>query len=403
MRPLIEIARFFRPSFAGQKRTTLSYVALKCFSSSAIRTQTAHDSGSSGKPEVLQSSQNLSTAKVEAKSEKRTPYPRRITLPWSADDCRKLIEAHENGMTTKAITLLFPAKTYRAVSTKLRSLLSSPFRVDEQQPGHEERRSNTRWEPAEIELLHKLHKDGASIARLCAHYPARSATAVESARQRFVVRPQVASIRSGPWSREDTQYLTESVLQGANAYEIAKVLGRSSKAIQDKARMVGVQFILPYTEVSIQEKEQIVRMRTDGATFATIAAAIGRKVSIVRHHWNWLRPGNDKDTKLRRRDLYPPTQLTIDDYQIIGSMRDQAASWSSIGSLFPQYQLGSIKQDFWRFTTRELSLADMRTIQSLRQKGESWQEIVDTGDYPLFTESGMRRAYARMLKKKAAP
>ena len=403
MRSLIELARFFRPSFTGQKKTTLSYVALKYFSSSTKCTNTTDDSGSSPKLEFLKSSQNLSTAKVETKSEQRTTYPRRTTIPWSADDYRKLIEAHENGMTTKAITLLFPAKTYSAVKAKLGALLSSPSMLDEHQPGHERRRCKIRWQPAEIELLHKLHKDGAPIARICAHFPARSALAVESAVHRFVVKPPVASIRIGPWSWEDTRYLTESALQGANLHEIAKVLGRTSKAIQTRARRIGVQFVLHYTEVTTEEKEQIVNMRTDGATFATIAAAIGRKVSTTRRHWNYNRPGNDKDTKLRRRDLYPPTQLTIDDHQIIESMRDQAASWSSIGSLYSQYQLGSIKQDFWRFTNRRLSLADMRTIQSLRQKGKLWREISDTGDYPFFTDSGLRKAYARALRKKAAP
>jgi len=112
-------------------------------------------------------------------------------------------------------------------------------------------------------------------------------------------------------------------------------------------------------------------------------------------------PDHYHGTWSRRRPIHPHTQLSLDDYQTIRSLRDQAASWSSIGSLFPQYQLGSIKQDFWRFTKCELSATDMHTIQNLRQKGESWKAIAGTGDYPPSTGGGLQRAYDRTLRDKA--
>ena len=141
-------------------------------------------------------------------------------------------------------------------------------------------------------------------------------------------------------------------------------------------------------------------MRTDGASFETIAAAVELTPSSVRNHWTRLRPITDRDLRSRTRRKYLPTQLTLGDFQTIRSLRDQDASWSSIGSESSQYQLDAIKQDFWQFTKRELSSTDTRKIQELRQGGKSWRVILETGDYLFSCESGLRKAYNRMLRKK---
>ena len=198
------------------------------------------------------------------------------------------------------------------------------------------------------------------------------------------------------WSQEETRYLTELALQGADVHEIAKALERPPISVRNKAKGIGVQLLPKRKEpkFSTEESERLQQMRVDGATYRKIAAALGRPLSNVANHW--YRLGSNSS-----REYYPPTQLSLHDFQTIRSLRDQAASWSSIGSLFPQYRLDSIKQDFWRFTKRKLSATDMRTIQNLRQQGKTWTAIANTGEYIMKTGNGLSVAYYRTLKAKA--
>jgi len=389
MRPLIEIARFFRPSFAGQG-TKPTAITLKYFSSSAKCRDIADDSGSSEKPKALESSQNLSAVKAEANVNQPATYVKRMRVPWSADDLRKLTDAIENGMGVKATAALFPTKTFSAVAEQRRSYKSALSKNAESQSGQ--------WQPAEIELLRKLSKDGASTHNMSAHFPARSRRSVLYAVEKYARKPATAYGRKRRWSQEDTLYLAESALQGADAYKTAKALDRTLGAVHKQASSIGVRFLPKVKRLSTEQAEQIVQMRTDGASFATIAAVLGRTVSSVRNHWARLRPINDRDSRLLGRGLYPPTQLALDDYQTIRFLRDQDVPWSSIGSRYPQYQLDSIKQDFWQFEKGGLSSTDMRKIQDLRQEGKSWAAIAAMDDYFASSATGLRKAYNRMLR-----
>jgi hypothetical protein len=389
MRPLIEIARFFRPSFAGQG-TKLSAVTHKYFSSSAKCRDAADDSGSLEKPEVLESSQDISAVEAEANINQPATNVKGTRVPWSADELRKLTDAIRNGMSIKATTALFPTKTFDSVAKQRRIYKSALSRNAERQSG--------RWQPAELELLRKLSKDGASTHNMSAHFPARSLRSVLSAVEKYARKPATAYGCKHRWSQEDRLYLAESVLQGADAYKIAKALDRTLEAVRKQASNIGIRFIPKVKRLSTEQTEQIVQMRTDGASFATIAAVFGRKVSSVRNHWSRLRPITDRDLRPLGRGTYPPTQLALDDYQTIRSLRDQDVPWSSIGSRYLQYQLGSIKQDFWLFEKGKLSSTDMRKIQDLRQEGETWETIAAMDDYLACTGSGLRKAYNRMLR-----
>ena len=264
-----------------------------------------------------------------------------------------------------------------------------------------QRKRRSTWQPAEIEVLSKLHKDGASLDKICAHFPTRSSRSVYSALHRHGSGPEKPSNANRIWSQEDKRSLTELVLQGAGAHEIAKALHRSARSIWKMAWKIGVQFPSRARTFSTEEKERLQQMRLDGATFKTIAATLGRPINAVFYQWSCLKTNHYPSTRPNRPLFHPHTQLSLDDYQTIRSLREQAASWSSIGSLFPQYQLDSIKQDFWRFTKRKLSATDMRTIQNLRQEGKSWKAIVDTGDYSMTSQDGLREAFERTLRNKA--
>lgn len=110
MRPFIEIARFFRPSFAGQT-TKVSAVAREHFSSSAKRTNTAVELCSADVTEVLDLSQRISAAKAEPRDGQQALYIKRSRLAWTHDELRKLKDAHDKCMSTKAIAALFPWRT----------------------------------------------------------------------------------------------------------------------------------------------------------------------------------------------------------------------------------------------------------------------------------------------------
>ena len=391
MRPIIELARFFRPSFAGQS-TNLSASAIKYFSSSAKCTNTVDDSGASNKPEVLESAQNIDPAKVEAHHELRATDIKRSNVKWSTDDRRKLRDALDKGMRIKAIAALFPTKTHGSIKGQSELYLynASSSRLDERQPSH-------RWQPAGIELLRKLHKDRASFRNLSAHFPAQSVWAIKQAMFN-AKRPATTPARRRLWSQEETRHLVQHVLEGADAHAIAKTLNRSRSSVARKASWMNLRLFSNAKRVSAEQIEQILQMRTDGASFETIAAAVELTPSSVRNHWTRLRPITDRDLRSRTRRKYLPTQLTLGDFQTIRSLRDQDASWSSIGSESSQYQLDAIKQDFRRFTKRELSSTDMRKIQELRQGGKSWRAIVETGDYPFASGNGLRTAYDRVLR-----
>jgi DNA-binding NarL/FixJ family response regulator len=340
----------------------------------------------------MDSSQDVSAVKVEANNEQTATHVKPGTIYWSADERRRLKDAHEKGMALRAIVALLPAKTYQAVKAQRHLLVTAgSFKL-------EERRESIKWKPADIELLLKLHNEGASRYKLCAHFPTRSAQSIKSAVQNHSNQPPTAGIHKSRWSQEEIRCLAESAAQGASALGIANSLGRSQSAVTDKAMKIGVRFISRSIKVSTEEKEQIVQMRTDGASINAIAAALGHTVSTVKHQWLQHRPDTYECRKPRLINVYPSTQLTPDDYQTIRSLRDQAASWSSIESLFPQYQLDSIKQDFWRFTKKRFSSSDVRTIGNLRQEGRTWRNIADTGDYGYRTPTGMRVAYNEALK-----
>jgi hypothetical protein len=195
----------------------------------------------------------------------------------------------------------------------------------------------------------------------------------------------------------DVQHLVELASQGADAQQTAKSLNRAVGSIWFKARELGVRFGSKSKSISKDEIEQMLQMRADGATLEAIRAALGWTRYTVENHWYKLRLNNI--TFPRTCKIFPPTQFTLNDYQTILALRDQATPWSSIADLFPQYQLGSIKQDFWRFTNHKLSSTDIRTIKSLRQEGKTWNAIADTGDYPYLTATGVGKAYRRMLKR----
>ena len=187
----------------------------------------------------------------------------------------------------------------------------------------------------------------------------------------------------------------------SRAHEIAKALDRTSEAIWTGATTIGIQIVSKIPKFNTEENEQIQQMRADGATYREIAGTVGRTLAAVAYHWHNVRPNYDLYTRPREHDYHPATQLSLDDYRTVQSLRDQAASWSSIGSLFPPYQPDSIKQDFWRYTKFELSATDMRTIQDLRQEGKSWRTIVETFDCPVKTGLGLRRAHDLTLMNKA--
>jgi len=401
MRPLIEIARFFRPSFAGQA-TKLSAVARKHFSSSAKCTNTADGLRSVDVPEVLDSSQNISVTKAEPRDGQQGLYTKRLHRAWSADEIRTLKDAHDKCMKIHEIAALFPTRTLSAVHAQRRILMSSPRGLDARSYGiSDQKEKRSTWQPAELELLQKLHEDGASLHKLRAHFPTRRPRSVHAALNYHVLKPARPLNRRRSWSQEETQRLTELALQGTDAHEVAKALGRTAASVWGMAWKIGLQFPSKASKFSTEENEQLRQMRSDGATFKTIAATLGRSNTAIVNQWNRIMPDHYHGTWSRRRPIHPHTQLSLDDYQTIRSLRDQAASWSSIGSLFPQYQLDSIKQDFWRFTKYELSATDMHTIQNLRQKGESWKAIAGTDDYPPSTGGGLQIAYDRTLRDKA--
>jgi DNA-binding NarL/FixJ family response regulator len=290
---------------------------------------------------------------------------------------------------------------HAAIESQRRLLRDSPPGIDARLSGlSDQGKRRIKWQQADIDLIKKAREDGASFHEICAHFPGRSAQSVHMAFLRLVDAP---ARPKHSWSQEETRYLTELALQGADVDEIAEALERPPISVRNKAKGIGVQLLPKRKEpkFSTEESERLQQMRVDGATYREIAAALGRPLSNVANHWYRLGSNRSRNKSNNSREYYPPTQLSLHDFQTIRSLRDQAASWSSIGSLFPQYRLDSIKQDFWRFTKRKLSATDMRTIQNLRRDGKTWTAIANTDEYVMKTGNGLSVAYYRTLKAKA--
>jgi hypothetical protein len=312
------------------------------------------------------------------------------------DEVRKLGDAYDQGLTMRATAALFPTKTYNGVATQYQIVTTKLSARDKRRNLQGE--PGVKWPTADIELLQKLYAEGASVFKMCAHFPTRSVQSVMEARKVYATKTFASQKTRAPWrwwSQEDSQYLVESVLQGASIHHVAKVLGRTSKTVVEKAHRLGVQFRPRANLWSTEEERQLLQMRSDGASFETIGAALGRTFRSVEAFYYRHATVTSRDSKPRQRRRSPPTQLTLDDYQSIQSLRDKGTPWSSIGSLFPQYGLSSIQQDFWRFTKSRLSATDVREIERLRGEGTSWKGIVGSGDYPLRTAHGLTVAYRR--------
>ena len=345
------------------------------------------------------------TSRLSEKGEHQFVQEKRRSVKWSKADNELLRKLHADGASLFNMQKHFPTRSISSVRQALYkykrgnsqdTVNPSLSKKDERQSVQEKRRS-VKWSIADKELLRKLRADGASSSGIHKHFPTRSLSSVIHALHYLTkhTTSQEMSTSRCRWSQKDIQYLAESASQGASMFDVAKVLGRSPRAVCDKARQSSVQFASTVGSWSTEETEQVAQMRKDGASFATIGAALGRTCASVR--WHWFRP-EFRDNRLQRTDQPPSTQFALDDFRTIRSLRDRDTPWSDIGSLFPQYALSSIKQDFWRFMQYRFNSADIRKIESLRRQGKSWKKLSESGDYQFARGAGIYTAYKRSLE-----
>lgn len=157
---------------------------------------------------------------------------------------------------------------------------------------------------------------------------------------------------------------------------------------------MGISFLTTVTNqpLSAEEQRKLLQMRNDSLSYKKIGAVLERDPGYLRKCFLEISPLTDGDAKLRQ---HPFARLTLDELRSIRTLRNELASWRSIGSRFPEYELSSIKEDFWRFTGRVLSSTDLLEIDGLRQEGKTWLAIANTGDFFHRSQNGIRQAYRR--------
>lgn len=269
-------------------------------------------------------------------------------------------------MTIKAITELFPTRSFSSVAYQCLWLSRNE---SEFVGGGSDR---VPWSAAEKELLQRLDAEGASKGRVLAHFPSREYGSISGALQRYARGPR-KSVTKGHkrWSAQEIKYLTESALQGVDVPTIAEALGRSTHAVYGRAaRISGVKFRPAVNAYTSMEKEKLLQMRGDGITFKAIAEALGRSLGSVTGVYYWLRPIKDHDAHPRRNPS-PLTRLTLDELQTISSLRDKKVPWAEIGRQFPEHELDVIKHGFQLFKPPSLSSDDMSEIKRLRDEGHT--------------------------------
>lgn len=401
MKPLIGTTRFLRPNFAaGVARA--SFVALRGLSASARCFSTLDESYPQAELDSLDSldtpdSLQRTSVPEDAKAckEKGTKRGR-----WTSDEHRRLQDAHAAGMTTKAIEALFPERS-PAAGTKLGSAL----RNDDDYP-NENTTTDVFWSPAEKELLRRLHGEGASIYKLRAHFPTRTQKSLEGAISRWVTQVLPSNSKRGgaPWSGEDLRWLAELAAQGVKIRAIAEALGRTCNAVSHKACDIGIKLSSIRKKFTAEDVEVILRMRGDGASYQSIYTALGRAFALgsIQHMYYRNRPrdNRDEDSDAKLQNILRLAQLSLDDLKTIDSLRAQGATWSAIERQYSGHEPGLIHEGYRRYAKGSLlSATDLRKVGSLRQEGHTWQRIANSNEFKHYSADGIRYAYRRANEK----
>ena len=189
-----------------------------------------------------------------------------------------------------------------------------------------------------------------------------------------------------------------SLAKASRQKKIAKALGRSYSAITIQASNMGVKLPDRRKTFSADELKVLIQMRDEGASYRTIAAALGRDYhngyGEIYHRY---RPLDDRDLKSRQ---IPGAQLSLDELKNIDSLRAQCIPWPSIESQYPEHTLNWNREQHKQWAGVDLSPAQLREIERLRhQERRSWQYIADTGDFTSRSETGIKLAYERSLAK----
>jgi transposase-like protein len=383
MKPFTEVTRLWRCGFAARIGHSFFFPARQLFLSVRCMNISEVSRVLDKSPELLSNEVSEAQAGTGGKM---------VGSLWTEDELRQLKDAYSQGLTTKAASALFPARTLQGVRKKYRDLSR-----DEQPHRKTAGTAYVPWSAVDIHLLQELIAEGASERKMLAHFPTRSQDSVTMATIRYRTRPCTEkSGRVVKWSTEDHQYLTKLAIQGISRGKIAEAIGRTIGAVTLKARNLGVQIQSTRSRFTSDEKERVLQMRSDGASFKDIGAAVGRHADTIRSLYHVWRPVTEYDAKQQHT---PFARLSLSDLQAISSMRDNGSSWPDIGCQYPEHDLLQLRNDMKLFMKPGLSYRELREIEHLRAEGKSWQDLAITGNYPCKSQSGLRRAYHRSLKQ----
>ena len=95
-----------------------------------------------------------------------------------------------------------------------------------------------------------------------------------------------------PWTEEETEELRQMAADGVTRADMSQQLGRSPNAIKMKLQSLGLYVPKPSARPwTPDEEETLVKMYREGASFATLAATLGRTERAILSRLILLRAG----------------------------------------------------------------------------------------------------------------
>ena len=389
MKPFTGITRCLRPNLTARVAQG-SFGVLKLISSSIRCKSTLDNAPPLPKLEFPDAADATDSSQLTSLADAKASGQPRRQARWTTDEYRILKESDAKGMSTKAIAALLPTRTFGAVNRQREILRYKGEHYGEQ--------DSTKWSADSMKLLLKLHADGHSLRSLYSHFPDRSIASIKKRLALHDSRASASVLRAGsPWSEEDERRLTELYSQGVHKKPaMSQALGRSIRAIENKASALGLQYAMCPKKYSSEEIAMVLQMRHDGSPFKPIAAKLGRSRAAVAALYREHRPLQDSDAKASHLS---PGQLSLDELESVSALRAQEVPWHEIGRRYPMHDLNLIVQEYRRDAGHDLSSTEVREVEFLRHEGQSWREIFESKYFQFRTESTLVKAYRRTVER----
>jgi hypothetical protein len=284
---------------------------------------------------------------------------------WTQDELKVLKNGVEAGLPDRLIAQKLPGRTIASVITKSRrTKMNSASLLGAEVP----------WTSEEKAELLRLVQAGVTLKHVLPLFPHRSASSVAVAFDRTGVpgwHEGNAKRKRKQWSAAELQRLQDLLTQGIPTRSIAKMLGCSVSAVQQKKREADLP--LDRRGWTLEEDNTLKTMIADGYTLGHVAEELGKhRVTVHRRSFKIVptRFSPVPDERMVRGWRF---RLSSQELEEIENLRAQGTSWEAIRTeRFPHVKMRSL---IVKFKEQKGRLPLHRIAPALHMSEEDMEDI----------------------------